>query len=649
MAHHTTTPNTTRKLRSGLATVVLSGCVLSVIAAPAAASAAPHSSHTAATRSTYTAAPAVSQAATHRIRQVGLGDSSDSYVSYAHPKLRPGHSRRLVAADSRHDRRVVYVKFHVGGMPKRATITKTDLVFTRSANSPASFLHLYRVNSTNWSQHRLDARNRPKGVHKLAVRHVGAAGRIVSFPVRMHLQAHHTYSFAVTSSSHRAETRFSSRESGIGPKMAIKISIPIKKQRQPSATPTPTPTPTTANPTPTPTSTTASPTPTESSTPTPTPTTSTPTPTPTPTSATPIPTASTATPTPTPTTASPTPTPTQSTATPTPTPTTATPTPTPTQSSGCSLSNKLVPSCGVLLGGWLTSYGGSTLDQKAANFNSQSGSKVDVVHDYRTPGQTLSAADATVAKTPGQILLLNWKPASVWADGNGGNASVNAQIDSMANSIKALGSTKILLTVFHEPENDVSSGASGCASTVYKGSAGTPADYRAMWANVESRFNALGVTNVVWTMNYMGFSGWNCMVDDLWPGNSLVDWILWDPYMSDNLTYTASVKAMYNELTTLSDATHDYLSKPWGLGEFGDRATTDANQETFYSSVAHTLDVSTFPKLKLLTFFDAVGTSGDYRVAYSPEKVWDDKEVGDLQNLSNDPSVVAGRASVAGG
>jgi hypothetical protein len=308
-----------------------------------------------------------------------------------------------------------------------------------------------------------------------------------------------------------------------------------------------------------------------------------------------------------------------------------------------------VPSCGVLLGGYLTSFGGGgNVDTAMNDFDTLSGSQVSVDHDYLRPGMTLSAGDVAVAKTPNKLLLVNWKPASVWADADGSDATVNAQIDAMAESIKALGSTKILLTVFHEPENDVSGGAAGCPSTIYKGGAGTPADYRAMWANVEARFAALDVTNVVWTMNYMGYSGWSCMIDDLWPGNSLVDWILWDPYSSDNLDFSQTVGTFYNELTSMSDPTHDYLSKPWGLGEFGNRSTSAANQDQFYSTVAQSLNENQFPKLKLLTFFDAIGNTGDYRVAYN-QGVWDPKEIADLQVLSQDPSIVAGRESVAGG
>jgi hypothetical protein len=329
---------------------------------------------------------------------------------------------------------------------------------------------------------------------------------------------------------------------------------------------------------------------------------------------------------------------------------TPTPTPTPTSTSGgCDLSADLVPSCGVMFGAYPTSFGGANIDAEFNNFNSESGSTISIGHDYLRPGMTLSSGDVALAKTPGALLLVNWKPSNTWLSADGGDATVNAQIDAMAQSVKALGSTKIMMSIFHEPENDVSSGATNCPTTIYRGSAGTPAQYRAMWANVEARFAAQGVTNVVWSMNYMGYSAWNCMVDDLWPGNSLVDWVLWDPYQTTSLGFAASVTSFYGELTSLSDAAHDYLSKPWGLAEFGDNSSVDSNQEQFYSSVAKSLDSNQFPKLKLISLYDALGTGGDYRVAFDEAGNPDPKELANLALLSNDPLIVAGRASVNGG
>jgi hypothetical protein len=552
--------------------------------------------------------PGVRHLVIHRTRQVKVADVSDTYTSVQHPTFKPGSLHRLSAIGGHADRKIVFLKFRISGLPAGAQIEHATLQLTRQRrHKPAATLRLFRVSSTHWTQARLDARNRPHAVRRLGTRRVGSGSRHVSFRIHhLTLRRGRTYAFAITSSNRHTVTRFRSRESGAGPKLTVTLKVPVVVTEPvgPGPAPTPSPVPT-GSPQPTPS---ADPTPTDSPTSDPTPT-----------------------------------------STPTPAPTTSpTGSPVPPRSD-CSLSAHLVPSCGVLLGGYLTSFGGSNVDAALHDFDGQSGSKVSVDHDYLRPGMTLTTADVNAANTANTLLLVNWKPTTSWAAAGGDDATVNSQIDAMARSIKALGSTKILMTIFHEPENDVSGGASGCPSTIYKGSAGTPAEYRAMWANVESRFNALGVNNVVWVMNYMGYSGWQCMVNDLWPGNSRVDWVLWDPYSSDNLDFSQTVRTFYNELTSMSDSSHNYLSKAWGLGEFGDRSTSDANQEQFYSTVAQALNEKEFPKLKLLTLFDSVGNTGDYRVAYNAQGDWDPKEIADLQVLSQDASVVEGREAVAAG
>ena len=103
----------------------------------------------------------------------------------------------------------------------------------------------------------------------------------------------------------------------------------------------------------------------------------------------------------------------------------------------------------------------------------------------------------------------------------------------MADSIKALGTTKILLTVHHEPENDISPGGCTQLPDVWISTArpGLVSDYVGMWHNVRARFDARGVTNVVGAMNYMGWQGWQCATRGLWPGNDYVDWLMWDPWI----------------------------------------------------------------------------------------------------------------------
>jgi hypothetical protein len=251
----------------------------------------------------------------------------------------------------------------------------------------------------------------------------------------------------------------------------------------------------------------------------------------------------------------------------------------------------------------------------------------------------LSADDIYYAGRADTILLLNWKPTGTWSDAAGGNAGTNATIDQMANSIKSLGNHKIMLGIFHEPENDVTNGGSpSCGSSItYKGSAGTTTDYVNMWHNVRARFDAAGVTNVVWVMNYMGYSTWNCMVKDLWPGNSYVDWVTWDPYMTNNATsFNGAVSPFYNVLTSSTDSSHNFTSKPWGLSEWGvDPAVDQAHAYADYDGAKAAVDNGTFPNLKLYVVFDAVNPV-DFRILYSGSSTKDTTELSHYSAFAND-------------
>jgi hypothetical protein len=574
-----------------------------------------------------------------------VSDEGDTYTSQAKPMMRPGGQHLLAASSQPSHGKVIFVKFRLNQIPAAAVVTSASLTLQRYGRLPVSTLSAYRVTSDGWTQGSLNAHNAPH--HAGLLGHTTSSPSLdsVAFTVTQAVKHDGTYAFAITSSARHGSVRVRSREASHGPTLRIHYRLSKLVHKTP---PTPTPTPTvsasaSASPTATATATpSSSPSASASATPTVTPSASA-TPTLTP-SATPT---VTATPTPTLTpSATPTVTPTP-TLTPSATPT-VTPTPTPTKTSGCTLSSMLVPSCGVLVGGILQSFGGSNFAQQHNNFVSQTGLPMVVAHDYLRPGDVLSASDIAIAQKPGTLLQLNWKPVSTWAQANGSNASVNAQIDAMAKSIKALGSTKIMVALFHEPENDVSSGAAGCPSSVYKGGAGTPADYRAMWANVESRFNSLGVTNVVWAMNYMGYSGWNCMVDALWPGNNLVDWVLWDPYTATS-NFATSVKGFYTELGSLTDASHDYTAKPWGLGEFGTSSAVDADRAAYYTNAESTLASNQFPNLKLLSVFDVnmVGCC-DLRVAYDSKSQPDPGELNAFEAMANSPVVRLGNESAAG-
>lgn len=210
----------------------------------------------------------------------------------------------------------------------------------------------------------------------------------------------------------------------------------------------------------------------------------------------------------------------------------------------------------------------------------------------------------------GGIVLANWKPDLDWSKATGSDQGVDARIRTTARNIKAVGPHKVMLVLHHEPENDVKlpAGTGPCPS--YRGTvrSNTPANYRAMWANVQKIFRAEGATNVVWVMNYMGFARWDCLVKDLWPENphtgTRVDWIAFDLY-SHGTSWNETIGRFYNWLGANQDPSHPFGSKPYMLGEFGAGTTDQAFVYGWYDQAKQALDAGTFPNLRAYVVFDA--------------------------------------------
>jgi hypothetical protein len=311
--------------------------------------------------------------------------------------------------------------------------------------------------------------------------------------------------------------------------------------------------------------------------------------------------------------------------------------------SSCTVSSTLVNSCRPLLGAAVTGNPKAASDMKSqVSYYEQSlGRQMDIIHLYNPVGDDTLSADAVYyASRANTYLYQNWKgPTGQWGD----VSSTNAGIDSMASSIKQLGSKKIFLTYWHEPENDVSPGGDpSCPNVGYKGNAGSVAQYRAAWSYIENRFNTDGVTNVVWVMDYMGYSAWDCLVPGLWPGNSLVDWVTWDSYSAgDSTTWANTVGRFYNVLTQDNSATANFESKPWGAGEWGDCLTLDqAHVYQYYDEAKAALDAGTYPRMKMyLNFASTIGPGAGLACLtdYSKAGAYDPTEQQYFNSFANDP------------
>lgn len=312
----------------------------------------------------------------------------------------------------------------------------------------------------------------------------------------------------------------------------------------------------------------------------------------------------------------------------------------------CMPNARLVNPCHPLLGAYGHGYQevAPDLRSQVEYHERRVGRRGDIVRGgYHVGPQILTPAEVGFARRPSTTLLVDWKPAVRWADAGGADQAVNRVIGAMADSIKTLAPRKVMLVIAHEPENDVSFGTA--CSTKSPSGAGSPAEYRAMWANVQGHFAARGVTNVVWVMNYMGYKRWDCLVPELWPGNSRVDWVMMDAYGTPAQPLVDdSVGRFYRLLQRTSDARHNFLSKPWGLGEFSIHNASQAQAYAYWDSLRIAVHNATYPKLRAFVPFDSDGGHADNRVAYAVGGALDPLEQAHYNAFASDRAFTRGNA-----
>jgi hypothetical protein len=314
----------------------------------------------------------------------------------------------------------------------------------------------------------------------------------------------------------------------------------------------------------------------------------------------------------------------------------------------CGMSVELVPKCGIWWGahasiGW-------------AAFESVIGRKLAIVHDYVDWTENFPSANEKLAAAGNRIIFVDWSALN-FATGKAdtswegiANGSQDPIIDAEAAVLKSFGQ-KIMVTFQAEPEQSVYA------------SYGTAAEYVAAWQHIAARFAAEKVTNVVWVWDVEGdVYDHGSTYQDWYPGDADVDWIMWDPYNwfgcngdSDPWqTFADIVTPMYNWLTTHSGTAGngDYLSKPWGLGEYGTiEGASPRAEEQWYESVASEAEAQ-FPKLKALVYFGSDDTTNgrtcDWEATSSPDSLAGFKDAGNQLYTSPMPYTVYSGTSPQG-
>lgn len=314
----------------------------------------------------------------------------------------------------------------------------------------------------------------------------------------------------------------------------------------------------------------------------------------------------------------------------------------------CTVNALMVNSCRPWFGGSSNGYAETASDTQSQSlyFEQRTGRQMDMVHNYHGAGNqshVLSPIDLYFINRPDTLLYLNWPVTNTFKEAapvaEGGSATVNGYIDQMARSFKALpAGKKVFLAIHHEPENDIAFTCPG--QSTKPGTMGTAQEYVDMWHNIRARFDALGVDNVIWVMNYMNYPAYECMIDDVWPGNDYVDYISFNGYHSTdrNVSFEYEVGLFYDFLTENSTPEHDYLSKEWGIVEWGIHSSTQANAYLYYQQAKTAVENKVFPKLRFYMIFDNGDRNRDiwdFQVAYTRDRTYDPQEQIEFNAFAN--------------
>ncbi len=285
----------------------------------------------------------------------------------------------------------------------------------------------------------------------------------------------------------------------------------------------------------------------------------------------------------------------------------ATPTPPAAGAGGCgAVSDKLVPSCGAWWGMY-SPTNPATWDHGRAitDVEAQVGRTFDVVHryhDFSSTGSNGAFPDVYQRQQmrEGRLMFFAWESrifssgtVLAWKDVYSGR--YDATIDAVAGRIRDVGQP-VFIGFDHEPEDEPAKGSD--------------ADFVRAWRYVHGRFATAGARNAVWVWTMMGWSGHYDRYAGLYPGDTYVDWVAWDPYnfqVCNGSTVWKSPSATIGSFYRWLDERGVGAGKPRMLAEFGTNldANDPAAKRRWFEEFPAALKAH--PKIKAAVYFNSAG------------------------------------------
>jgi len=293
------------------------------------------------------------------------------------------------------------------------------------------------------------------------------------------------------------------------------------------------------------------------------------------------------------------------------------------QPQGCSVSDKLVPSCGALMGVSIDPAG----SRSVADLESQLKRKFDLVYEFHGIDKPLPARDEARMVAEGRILHVNIeakefkkpsKPEIKWTQITAGE--FDDALREQATGLGALGKP-VMVTFDHEVD-----------SPKRLGQRGTAEEFVAAWRHIHRLYAAAGARNIVWVWVVTGYEDNLASVASVYPGNEYVDWVSWDPYNVSGCksgrvkpkqwkSFAETVGPFYEWLQNEGARAGIDKDKPYILSEFG--TVADPGDPTaaarWYAEIPAALEK--FPRIKALQLWNGKVDTCDYRIERQPHTI----------------------------
>jgi len=324
----------------------------------------------------------------------------------------------------------------------------------------------------------------------------------------------------------------------------------------------------------------------------------------------------------------------------------ATTTPAPAPAGGTAVPAGVLPAQGS--GALFGYYGSGSADY--TTMESKIGRKFDLIHNFKdfdatnnmwpTPamitqssqGRTIHIGWEMVSYDGGYDPNLQPAPGATSTDRSGkvqktwtykqvSNGSLDRYLDAVAAKVKAT-SYKFIVDI--DPETDDRPDIGGTAKI--RAAAGTRAEYVAAYRHIVDRFRAKGVSNILWGWTMSGWTAsdpskaWS--LQQLWPGSSYVNVIMWDPYnhsASNWRSFGQMIAPFYNAIRggLLDPVDANAKKLPLGLGEYG--CIADPRRPDWFKAIPS--QAKAYPALVSLGYFNsgswaALGTDSTSIAAY---------------------------------